>query len=601
MDFRALVVGIALATAALPAIPAFADPVHECATAVSRCDGTVSVPLNWNDPSSERITVSFAWLPAKAGAKGTILANPGGPLPALPQIPIIQQTLGPVLDRQNLLVVEPRGLGKSSPLLCPGLNLMAPDTITACARQLGPRAQYFTADQVVADMNAVRRALGVPEITFYGNSYGTLYAQAYATRYPESLSAAFLDSTTITAPDGYALWPMRSRLDRLDLVCERSRACRALPGDASGTWTRLVAHLRAEPDAELPIGSLIAVVRNVQQPVFGRESSAAATAYLRGDPAPLRRLARVVSGSPQQPVEGAEWAGYLAHRCGDGSFPFDRDATAAERERQIERYFREERPLAPFTPADMGVTGAAALEFCVNWPTPRDNPPVPPRATRPAVPVLVVGGDFDTQSPAEVARALRTFPNAKVVRVRYGGHSLAWGGGPVGECVRTGLRAFLSDPAHRVPDLRCDAENYRAAGAFPRSSADVTAIPATGLRESERRTVSAVFATAVDATSRRNPYALLHARLKTEPGLRGGRVDFHDDTITLDQTRFVTDLQADGDIRLSVTGQATAALRATGADGRAHDITLTWQAFTAQERPALSGTFDGRPFSSPGT
>ncbi|MCA2223578.1 alpha/beta hydrolase [Nonomuraea aurantiaca] len=239
----------------------------------------------------------------------------------------------------------------------------------------------------------------------------------------------------------------------------------------------------------------------------------------------------------------------------------------------------------------------------MNWPTPRDNPPVPPRARRPAVPVLVVGGDFDTESPAEVARAVRTFPDATFVKVRYGGHSLAWNGGAFGECVRTGMRAFLSDTAHRMPDLRCGAENYRAAGAFPRSAADVPVIPASGLTASERRTVSAVLATAVDATSRRNPYALLHARLKTEPGLRGGRVDFRDEnaTIALDQVRLVTDLQVSGDIRLTAAGRATAGLRATGADGRTHDLTLTWQAFTAQERPALSGTFDGRPFSAPGT
>lgn len=280
---------MASAALAMAALPASAASVHECAQAVSRCDGTISVPLNWNDPSSERITVAFAWLPAKDAAQGTILANPGGPLPALPQIPTLQQALGPVLDRRNLLVVEPRGLGKSSPLLCPGLNLTAPETISTCARLLGPRAQYFTADQVVADMDAVRRALGVPEVTFYGNSYGTLYAQAYATRHPGSLAAAFLDSTTITAPDGYALWPMRTRLDLLDLVCERSRACRELPGSASGTWTRLVAHLRAQPDAEVPLSSLIAIGNSLQQPVFGREASAAATAYLRGDQAPGRR------------------------------------------------------------------------------------------------------------------------------------------------------------------------------------------------------------------------------------------------------------------------------------------------------------------------
>lgn len=149
-----------------------------------------------------------------------------------------------MLDRKNLLVVEPRGVGASSPLLCPGLDLGAPETVAACADRLGPRARFFTADQAAADMDAVRRALGVARVTFYGNSYGTLYAQAYAARFPDRLEAVFLDSVTVTDRDGYALWPLRSRPDHLALICERSHACRALPGDAAGTWYRLVAHLR---------------------------------------------------------------------------------------------------------------------------------------------------------------------------------------------------------------------------------------------------------------------------------------------------------------------------------------------------------------------
>ncbi|GAA3600278.1 hypothetical protein GCM10022419_100420 [Nonomuraea rosea] len=570
---------------------------HECADAVSRCDGTLSVPLDWNDPSSERITVAFAWLPAARGATGTILANPGGPLPALPDIPRIQQALGPVLDHQNLLVVDPRGLGESTPLLCPGLNLAAPATIAACAGRLGPRAAFFTADQAADDMNAVRQALGVGKLAFYGNSYGTLYAQAYAARHPGTLTAAFLDSTVITSPGGYALWPIRSQTGQLDLVCERSRACRALPGTAARTWAELVAHLRAHPDPQVPMAAL-ATVDGVYEPVFGREATAAATAYLDGDPAPLRRLAAVVPSLPAQPIEGPQWAGYLAYRCGDGAFPFDRDASPAERQAQLERHWREERPLAPYTPADLGLDVRNGLEFCVRWPTPRNSPPLPPGARLPGVPVMVVGGDFDTQSPAEVAAAMRVFPGATFVRVPFGGHSLAWGGGEAGACVRTALRSFLTD--HRVPAVRCSAENYRASGAFPRSMSDLSPMPVAGLSVRERRVLAAAFATAADAVARRNPYALAHARLKTQQGLRGGRVDFRDGSVVLDRASLVDGAEVSGEITLGADGRAGATLQVTARDGRAaartHRVSLAWAAFEARERPALSGTFDGTPF-----
>lgn len=569
---------------------------HECARAVARCDGTLAVPLDWSNPSSERLEVAFAWIPATERATGTILANPGGPLPALPDLPHIQQTLGPALDHQNLLVVDPRGLGKSSPLRCPGLKLTEPDTIAACSAHLGSRTRFFTADQAVHDMEAVRRALGAGPVTFYGNSYGTAYAQAYAARHPEGLAAAFLDSTMVTSADGYALWPMRSRPDLLDLVCDRSRACRALPGDARRTYARLVAQLREHPDPEVPLIALRSVER-VAEPVFGREVNAAAVAYLAGDPEPLRRLARVLAGAPSQPIEGAEWAGYLAYRCGDGSFPFDRDADPAERLDQLERYYLRERPLAPYTPADLGLGVRKSLEFCVNWPTPRHSPVLPPGAALPDVPVMVVGGDFDTHTPAEVRAAMRVFPDATFVRVPFGTHSLAWGDGEVGDCVRAALRSFVTD--HRVPRERCTAENYRALGAFPRSLGEVAPVPAAGLDAGRRRVLAAAFATAADAVARRNPYNRLHGRLTDQPGLRGGRVAFGDGSITLDGAAFVPGVAVSGQIALTPYGRATASLSVPAPgfpDGRVYRVELVWEAFTAHERPALSGTFDGTPF-----
>ncbi|MEW9529955.1 alpha/beta fold hydrolase [Microbispora sp. NPDC049125] len=600
MKITNLAIAAALAPVVSPAAPAAAtapaERLHECAKAVTRCEGTLSVPLDWGGPSSERITVAFTWLPAKDAA-GTILANPGGPGSALPALPTVVNALGPVLDRRNLLVVEPRGFGASAPLLCPGLDLNAPDTVGACAARLGPRVRYFTTDQAVADMNAVREALGVPKVTFYGNSYGTLFAQAYATRHPGGTEALFLDSTVTTTPEGYATWPTRTRLDLLGLVCAPSRQCRELPGTPGGTWSRLVERLRAHPDPKAPLISLSAMGQSLFQPVFGREANAAATAYLRGDAAPLHRLVSAVGASPTPPMRGAEWAGFLAYRCGDSALPYDRQASPAERRRQLDRYYAEKRPMRPFTIADVG--GKTPLDLCVNWPTPRHSPPVPDGAEYPPVPVLAVGGDFDTGTPAEVARAVRRFPDGTFARVRFGGHSLAWGELPVNRCVRSAMRSFLADPHGPVPAVDCGAENYRAVGAFPRSVKDVRPISAPGLSEEERRLVAAAFATVQDASARRNPYSVVHSLLKTEPGLRGGVIRFDDDagTIALEDVRFVGDLTAGGRIRLTPDGEAAAELVVTGAAG-AHRLTLSWSAFQASERPPVSGSFDGRAFSS---
>ncbi|MGW5688401.1 alpha/beta fold hydrolase [Nonomuraea sp. NPDC003754] len=578
--------GFALAAALLPGTPASSTDLHDCANAATRCDGSIDVPLDWENPS-ENISVAFAWIPAK-GANGTVVANLGGPGRTLPTIPEMRRALGPVLESKNLLVMDPRGMGKSSPLLCPGAGLDKPETIAACAKSVGPQGAYFTADQASHDLEAIRRALGLGKVSFYGNSYGTLYAQAYAARYPGSLDAIFLDSSVLVNRDGYASWKNYwSGLRQLDLVCERSTACDTLPGSASDTWTQLVDQLRERPDPQVSVFQTSALSR-VSEPVFGREVTAAADAYLRGDPAPLHRLARLIPAT-LPPASDPNFAGYLGFRCGDGTFPFDRLASAAERQAAAEHYYERVRPLAPYQIADI-FPGIGSVEPCINWPTPRHSPPRPTGQVLPAVPVLVMAGELDMNSPTEVARSLGAFPNATVVRVPFGPHALTSPASPMGDCVRGMLRTFLT--TKQVIDQQCTGENYRALGAFPQTVGDVPPSPARRLGIAQRRVLAATFATAADATARRNPNGNVYPSLQNEPGLRGGHVTFGQD-ITLDEVRFVRDLRVSGPIKLTPDGRATATLRAeTG--GRTHEVTLAWKAFST--RPSLSGTFDGIPF-----
>ncbi|MGH8794713.1 MAG: alpha/beta fold hydrolase, partial [Stackebrandtia sp.] len=260
----AVIVGLSTATYPAAAEPS-ADGPHECADATKRCDGVIEVPLDWSNPSGEKIEVAFAFVPhadQSRPAEGAILGNPGGPGAAIGEDLIFDTALGPVLDTQDLFVVDPRGTGKSTPLRCDDLDLREPQTIRDCAAEIGDRVQFFTADQVAADMNAVRQALGLPAVTFYGNSYGTLFAQAFATRFPEQTRAVFVDSVVLTDEAGYADVfasgrAIRDGLVGFEAVCEESAACRALPGDAEERWADLVAHLRDNPDPEIDVFNLI--------------------------------------------------------------------------------------------------------------------------------------------------------------------------------------------------------------------------------------------------------------------------------------------------------------------------------------------------------
>lgn len=579
---------------------------HRCARATERCDGEIRVPLDWSDPRSERITVAFAWVPradTTRPATGTILANFGGPSAALSAVPRIQQVLGPVLDRKNLLVVDPRGLGRSSPLLCPGLSMSDDDAIASCAEALGPRVQYFTTDQVVADMDAVRGALGVPRVSFYGNSYGTVFAHAFATRFPERTAAVYFDSMVEIDEEGYVRHPTRRSTDVVELVCARSPACDALPGTPTATLERLIAELRSDPDPDVPIGALPMLLQGAN-PVGVRELPAAAVAYLAGDAAPLRRLTSLYEPNEAFEFTAAELAGTLAILCGDARSPYDRDAPPEERRRQLDRFYVDERPLSPFEVGD--IRGYREQpEQCLHWPTPRASPPLPPDADYPRIPVLAASGDFDTRRPAEVAEMLERFPRSTLLHVRYGGHALAAGRSDHSECVREVVRAYLEDPRHPAPTPAepdgCHAENFRAVGSFPLTMAQVPAAESGDLDEPDRRLVAAAFATAADAVARRNPNdAFGPLRPEAQNGLRGGDVRWDSGTgaIALERVRFVEDVSVTGTVRLDPEHHATAELAIVEPDGRARELVLRWRAFVAENGTAVAGAIDGSEFTA---
>ncbi|MEV5329772.1 hypothetical protein AB0K67_37075 [Nonomuraea sp. NPDC052634] len=137
------------------------------------------------------------------------------------------------------------------------------------------------------------------------------------------------------------------------------------------------------------------------------------------------------------------------------------------------------------------------------------------------MPVLVMAGELDMNSPTEVARSLRAFPNVTVVRVPFGPHALTSPASPMGDCVRGMLRTFLA--TKQVTDQKCTGETYRALGAFPQTVEDVPPYPTRGLSTTQRRVLAATFPTAADATARRNPDSTVYARVPNCQGCGAAR------------------------------------------------------------------------------
>lgn len=201
--------------------------------------GTLQVPLDRTQPGGASIALSVAVVPAlnrrSAGAPLFLLA--GGPgQGAQAMYASYAAAFARVNRNHDMVLVDQRGTGNSAPLSCNypddwqarGDEMPALRQATLqCLRKYGAGVRFYTSSAAVADLAAVREALGYAFIDLYGASYGTRVAELYMRRYPKSIHAVILDG--VTYPE-QAIGP-DTPLDgqrALDLIvarCGESRDC----------------------------------------------------------------------------------------------------------------------------------------------------------------------------------------------------------------------------------------------------------------------------------------------------------------------------------------------------------------------------------------
>lgn len=182
------------------------------------------VPRDWARPTAGTYRIAVARIRAEAApTRGVLIFNPGGPGAAgLDALRFVQRGLPKeVRDSFDIVTFDPRGVGHSQPNFTP-CRTPQPDfpatgevdweAVTAdyvdamstalqkCLQANETDAEYVGSWQVVRDIDALRRALGVEKISFWGMSYGTTLGRAYAQQFPERLRALVLDGTITPTP-----------------------------------------------------------------------------------------------------------------------------------------------------------------------------------------------------------------------------------------------------------------------------------------------------------------------------------------------------------------------------------------------------------------
>jgi pimeloyl-ACP methyl ester carboxylesterase len=186
-----------------------------------RTDSTdITVPLDWNDPTGETITIAVARHKASGNSLGSLLMNPGGPggsgydyVRDYAEYVVTSD----VLDAYDLIGFDPRGVGSSTPVVCTDgaekddllygtfdnaygtqawideLAVEEKKWIDACVENTGDLLGHLDAGSVARDMDVIRAVLGDEKINYLGYSYGTYLGAVYAELFPEKVGRMVLD------------------------------------------------------------------------------------------------------------------------------------------------------------------------------------------------------------------------------------------------------------------------------------------------------------------------------------------------------------------------------------------------------------------------
>jgi pimeloyl-ACP methyl ester carboxylesterase len=222
--------------------------------------GVVRRPLDPARPEGVVIDVHYAVLPAIARNKrpDPVFFVAGGPgQSAIDVAGTVRRMLPRIGNHRDIVLVDQRGTGRSAPLMCepedPWRPLaemvdtnLAANRLKACASRLqtlphGDLRQYTTTI-AMADLDAVREALGAPQINLVGASYGTRAILEYMRLYPKRVRTAIIDGVApadMVLPES-ASQDNQAALDAVFEACAADTRCRARHPDLRARWQGLI-------------------------------------------------------------------------------------------------------------------------------------------------------------------------------------------------------------------------------------------------------------------------------------------------------------------------------------------------------------------------
>ena len=474
--------------------------------------GTVTVPLDYDHPDGQTITIALKKLPASDGnaEHGSLFTNFGGPgVSGVEAVEGESSSFAKELrGSYDIIGFDPRGVGQSTPITCwtnDEINqsltdtkngksntlseIMATDILFSkgssaqeridrgaanaarCAQhsQVPELLDHVGTRDVARGLDVLRATNGNTKLNYLGISYGTYIGAIYADLFPGHVGRVVLDS---------AMDPSKRSSDEIrveqvafqeGVLRQYVEHCQAQDGcPLTGSTDEAVAQLAAfvdgldknpltAPNSNATVNTQEAI-EIIYRHVLGQPDWEALTAMLT--PAMTNHdgtlMVKAKQGSNKSSTMPVEAAAYIANSeimfaaviCNDDP---DAGGTASDWDAQADA----EKKSYPF----FGGTSNAEEAYCYGWGHRAQTPPQETRA-KGSDPILVVGIKGDIQTLYSWAQSLAgQLDNGHLLTVEGYGH----GAFNKNTCATTAITGFLVNGTMPADGTTCAAESPPAA------------------------------------------------------------------------------------------------------------------------------------------
>jgi pimeloyl-ACP methyl ester carboxylesterase len=444
-------------------------------TVAARC-ATLSVPEDRAVTGGRRIELAIAWIPSvsKHAKPDPVLFIAGGPgQAALEAYPMeASAAFADTLRQRDLVMVDQRGAGRSHPLACPQTvgdsstaDLDVSDARSAKAlaeaclgeiHDADPR-RYTTSDYV-ADLDAVRDALGVAQWNLVGVSYGTRVALEYLRRHDTRVRTLVLDGVV---PPPLRLGAEHARnlehsVNAQFARCDQDATCHEKFGSPRAKLDAVLAQLRAAPRK---VSYKDPLTSEAREDTLSAEAVSSVVRLHAYAPPLFAMLPMLLSEASDGHFEGLMAQSRMIDQLIGEQISLGL---------QISVSCAEDAPGLVADQADRGtLLGTEFVDYmraqCPTWPT----GPVPSDFHAPVIsstPALLLSGEFDPVTPPRYGEEVaRTLSRSRHFALRGQGHGMLTVG-----CVPQLVARFIATADAKAIDGRClDTLNYAPPFAGP--------------------------------------------------------------------------------------------------------------------------------------